>query len=150
MSIILLIFRHQKYLFHIRKYIALAPVSFWICTLGWSHLWNTVSTLFFISVNMVNDVANKNLDLFIKEFMPVIKKALASSFLATANAIVSRFTYNQLFPNWYWTAKKIITIKYFIRVILNLLSFMNLKKTMFFIYIESQLKLGISKLWLVW
>lgn len=47
---------------------------------------------------MVNDVVNKNLDMFIKELMPTIDKALQKKFLEVGNSIVEPFTLDQLFP----------------------------------------------------
>lgn len=51
------------------------------------------------SVGMVNDVVNRSFDVFLKELMPVIEKALSKVFMDTANAIVESFTYKQLFPH---------------------------------------------------
>ncbi|XP_050309870.1 circadian clock-controlled protein daywake-like [Anthonomus grandis grandis] len=47
---------------------------------------------------MINDVVNRNLDVFLKELMPVIEKALASVFQNTGNVIVGSFPFSQLFP----------------------------------------------------
>lgn len=51
-----------------------------------------------ILVSMINDVVNRNLDVFLKELMPVIEKALASVFQETGNAIVNSYPYDELFP----------------------------------------------------
>ncbi|XP_056633372.1 uncharacterized protein LOC130442972 [Diorhabda sublineata] len=51
-----------------------------------------------VLLGMINDVVNKNFDMFIKELMPIIQKSLAAVFKETANAIVENFTYEQLFP----------------------------------------------------
>ncbi|CAH1176098.1 unnamed protein product [Phaedon cochleariae] len=51
-----------------------------------------------VLLGMINDVVNKNFDMFLKELMPIIEKSLASVFKDTANAITQSFTYNQLFP----------------------------------------------------
>lgn len=56
---------------------------------------NNVAT---ISDDVINDTINKNLDMYLKELMPVIEKALASTFLKIGNSIVEAFTYEQLFP----------------------------------------------------
>lgn len=53
---------------------------------------------YFVLVGMINDVVNKNFDMFIKELMPIIEKALAAVFKEAANAIVESYTYEQLFP----------------------------------------------------
>lgn len=49
-------------------------------------------------MTVINDIVNKNLDNFLKELMPAIEKALASTFLEIGNDIVGSFTFNQLFP----------------------------------------------------
>lgn len=46
----------------------------------------------------MNDVANKNLEMFAKELMPGIQKALSDIFLNIGNDIVKDFTFDQLFP----------------------------------------------------
>ncbi|CAH1110149.1 unnamed protein product [Psylliodes chrysocephalus] len=51
-----------------------------------------------VLLGMINDVVNKNFDMFIKELMPIIEKALAAVFKEAANAIVESYTYEQLFP----------------------------------------------------
>ncbi|KAG5880990.1 hypothetical protein JTB14_018000 [Gonioctena quinquepunctata] len=52
-----------------------------------------------VLLGMINDVVNKNFDLFLKELMPIIEKSLASVFKDTANAIVQSYSYKQLFPH---------------------------------------------------
>ncbi|XP_060517815.1 circadian clock-controlled protein daywake-like [Cylas formicarius] len=47
---------------------------------------------------MINDVVNKNLDLFLKELMPIIQKSLEGVVMNTGNAITDAFSYKQLFP----------------------------------------------------
>lgn len=51
-----------------------------------------------VSDDVINDTINKNLDMYLKELMPVIEKALASTFLKIGNSIVESYTYDQLFP----------------------------------------------------
>lgn len=58
-----------------------------------------LKSFFFLLVAMINDVVNKNFDVFLKELMPGIENALASVFQQTGNAIVGSFPYNQLFPH---------------------------------------------------
>lgn len=57
------------------------------------------NTYLIISDDVINDTINKNLDMYLKELMPVIEKALASNFLKIGNNIVESFTYAQLFPH---------------------------------------------------
>ncbi|XP_023025365.2 circadian clock-controlled protein daywake [Leptinotarsa decemlineata] len=52
-----------------------------------------------VLLGMINDVVNKNFDMFLKELMPIIERSLASEFKNTANAVVESFTYKQLFPH---------------------------------------------------
>lgn len=55
--------------------------------------------MLFISDDIVNETINKNLGVFLNELMPVIERALSSTFLDIANKIVERFTFKQLFPH---------------------------------------------------
>ena len=52
-----------------------------------------------VLLSMINDVVNRNLDVFLKELMPVIEKALAGVFKDTGNAIVGSYPYDLLFPH---------------------------------------------------
>lgn len=49
-------------------------------------------------MGVINDVANKNFDGFLHEFVPVIERALEKVFLKIGNTIVESFTLDQLFP----------------------------------------------------
>ncbi|KAL1490576.1 hypothetical protein ABEB36_013246 [Hypothenemus hampei] len=49
---------------------------------------------------MINDVVNRNFDVFLHELMPVIERALAITFQQTGNAIVDSYPYNVLFPEF--------------------------------------------------
>ncbi|ENN77412.1 uncharacterized protein LOC109537270 [Dendroctonus ponderosae] len=51
-----------------------------------------------VLLSMINDVVNRNLDIFLKELMPVIEKALSSVFMEAGNAIVNSYPYDELFP----------------------------------------------------
>ncbi|CAG9829516.1 unnamed protein product [Diabrotica balteata] len=51
-----------------------------------------------VLLGMINDVVNKNFDMLLKELLPIIQRQLAAVFKEAANAIVERFTYEQLFP----------------------------------------------------
>lgn len=46
----------------------------------------------------VNSAINNNFDLFIKELMPLVEKALSDAFKTIADNIVGQFTFAQLFP----------------------------------------------------
>lgn len=62
-----------------------------------NYLLSTFKTLLLVGV--INDIINKNLDVFMKEMLPVIEKALAAEILLIANKIVEPFTFKQLFPH---------------------------------------------------
>lgn len=47
---------------------------------------------------LINTTINMNFDLFSKELIPLIEKALGRIFKRTGNKILSRFTEDQLFP----------------------------------------------------
>ncbi|CAG9859246.1 unnamed protein product [Phyllotreta striolata] len=51
-----------------------------------------------VLLGMINDVVNKNFDMFLRELMPIIEKSLSAVFKEAANAIVESYTYDQLFP----------------------------------------------------
>ncbi|XP_050498427.1 circadian clock-controlled protein daywake-like [Diabrotica virgifera virgifera] len=51
-----------------------------------------------VLLGMVNDVVNKNFDMFLRELLPIIQRQLGVVFKEAANAIVERFAYEQLFP----------------------------------------------------
>jgi hypothetical protein len=46
----------------------------------------------------VNSAINSNFDLFLKELLPLVEKALSDSFKTIADNIVRQFTFAQLFP----------------------------------------------------
>lgn len=52
----------------------------------------------FFLVAMINDVVNKSWDVFIKELLPIIEKALSNVFMETGNAIVDAYPFDVLFP----------------------------------------------------
>jgi hypothetical protein len=48
--------------------------------------------------NVVNTAINNNFDLFMREFLPLVEKALSDAFKDIAENIVQQFSYAQLFP----------------------------------------------------
>ncbi|XP_026826194.1 circadian clock-controlled protein [Ooceraea biroi] len=49
--------------------------------------------------DVVNNAINNNFDLFMKELLPLVEKALSKAFQNIADNIVQQFSYEQLFPN---------------------------------------------------
>ena len=47
---------------------------------------------------LINQTINQNFELFSKELIPLIERALSRIFKKTGNKILSRFTEEQLFP----------------------------------------------------
>ncbi|XP_017780980.1 PREDICTED: uncharacterized protein LOC108565842 [Nicrophorus vespilloides] len=48
--------------------------------------------------DVINDIINKNLSVFVKEILPFIEKALAKNLITTGNQIIEPYTIEQLFP----------------------------------------------------
>ncbi|KMQ95853.1 circadian clock-controlled protein [Lasius niger] len=48
--------------------------------------------------NVVNTAINNNFDVFMREFLPLVEKALSDAFKDIAENIVQQFSYAQLFP----------------------------------------------------
>ncbi|XP_045470422.1 uncharacterized protein LOC123677769 [Harmonia axyridis] len=49
-------------------------------------------------LSFINDVVNKNLEMFLKELMPIVEKGLSRKFMEVGNNIIQPFTCSQLFP----------------------------------------------------
>ncbi|XP_011690794.1 PREDICTED: protein takeout [Wasmannia auropunctata] len=48
--------------------------------------------------DIVNSAINNNFDLFLKELLPIVEKALSDAFQHIAGNIIQQFTFSQLFP----------------------------------------------------
>lgn len=48
--------------------------------------------------DVINTSINNNFDLFVKEVLPLVEKALSNAFQNIADNIVKQFSYAQLFP----------------------------------------------------
>ncbi|XP_014472033.1 PREDICTED: circadian clock-controlled protein-like [Dinoponera quadriceps] len=49
--------------------------------------------------DVVNSAINNNFEVFLKELIPLLEKALSDAFRVTADNIVTQFSFAQLFPN---------------------------------------------------
>jgi len=49
--------------------------------------------------DVVNSAINNNFNLFLKELLPLVEKALSDAFQNIADNIIQQFTYSQLFPD---------------------------------------------------
>lgn len=67
----------------------------------WIFFRISIELTFPLADDVINDTINKNLDMYLKELLPVIEKALGNTFLKIGNSIVESFTYKQLFPHWF-------------------------------------------------
>lgn len=48
--------------------------------------------------DVINSAINSNFDLFMKELLPLVEKALSDAFQNIADNIIQQFTFAQLFP----------------------------------------------------